>query len=400
MRPRNKKKRKKNKLWSVQRIRHPKYPALLLRITEVVPGKDLYGVLRGLGKPRWTSLHRTRASLGATGRDQEQAARAIAMDVIEGFATGTPARDEPAPLADLTIGQLADRYEARGFFGRTECYRKQQCSSIRRIAAYLGATRPVTSLKTSDLQAYYVHRTTSDGVRAAARGDLVALKIGCNWAADEGLLGENPLARIKLAKITGKHTPRRPWATKERYEKLKAVADRLPPVFGVLLELAWHTGHRIGAILGLRCQDVDFTTSENCPYGAITWYAGRGESNKVYEHTVAMRPEVREALVHWREQCPGIGTANLFPQTRNALAGKEKGRHSVKGLLRRAEELAGVPHEPQGGWHSFRRGFATMRKPVSLTDLMAAGGWRDAGTARQYQQAEPTGTRAAVMYGG
>jgi hypothetical protein len=56
------------------------------------------------------------------------------------------------------------------------------------------------------------------------------------------------------------------------------------------------------------------------------------------------------------------------------------GKHVAKGWLLRAESLAELPHMKQGGWHAFRRGWATSRKHLPLKDVAAAGGWTDTAT--------------------
>ena len=68
--------------------------------------------------------------------------------------------------------------------------------------------------------------------------------------------------------------------------------------------------------------------------------------------------------------------------------------------LRRAERLAGLPRIEAGGWHAFRRAWATVRKSLPLKDVMAAGGWRTPEALRTaYQAADPKTTRKVVEFG-
>ncbi len=249
-------KRKKGnpKLWSVTHIRDDRHPHILVRVTELRGTPFLYLGRQVEGKARYEVLKPrvTRVSLGSTPKEQEQKARALALNEIERIAREETAPTESRADGLLTLALLADRYERDGFAARSDAYKRDALAAIRRVAEFLGANTVLGDVKPSDVQKYVAHRL-GQGVTAAARGDLVALSIGINWAVGEGLLEVNPLS-AKRAREAMKieHKPRRPVASPERYQKLQTVAPMLPPAFGVLLDLAWHTGHRIAAILGLR----------------------------------------------------------------------------------------------------------------------------------------------------
>lgn len=391
--------RKKKKLWSVTRIKHPKYPGYTVRVGEYEPGGTLH-VFRWLnGKQTSQSLKLRRADLGSTNTQQVKEARRAGCMWIEELVTKPTSNgtltDPTKPTAALTLTQLADQYEARGFFGTSEGYKKQQIASIRRIAEYL-KDKPVAALKPSDLADYREHRLRG-GVTAAAHGDLVALSIGINWAVGEGLLDTNPLATKRARDaIKIEHKPRRPVTTPDRYQKLKAVAPSLPPAFGVLLDVGWHTGHRISAILGLRWRDVKLEATQDAPHGSITWYAGVRPDRKKHEHTVAMNTEAHAALRRWKP-AKVFAQALVFPDP--ADASKPLPRFAAKRWLKQAETRAKVGHERQGGWHMLRRGWATARKHLPIQDVAAGGGWLDtAPPAQIYQQADAETTLKVVTH--
>ncbi len=48
-----------------------------------------------------------------------KAARAIALDYIERLAKG-PEEEPPARAGELSLKELADKYEVEGFYGRTK----------------------------------------------------------------------------------------------------------------------------------------------------------------------------------------------------------------------------------------------------------------------------------------
>jgi integrase len=160
----------------------------------------------------------------------------------------------------------------------------------------------------------------------------------------------------------------------------------------VLVDLAWHTGHRISAILGLRWQDVSFTKSNDAPNGTVTWYAGAAGDNKKHEHVLAMNKAASTALHAWQKETASIGSAWVFPSVTDEDKALE--RHVTKKWLARAETLAKLDHLKHVGWHMFRRGWATARKHFPLKDVAEAGGWGDtASVMKCYQHADQETTR-------
>ena len=398
-------KRKKGNppLWSVPRITDPRYPGLTVRITELSAGGTLYAVHRRDGRQRMASLKLTRKDLGKTARAQKEQACALALDVIEALATPTQDSEESAEETPevLTLGTLAELYEREGLHGVGVSYAKVQVRKVRRFADFLGVDKPVVSLCRSDVKRFVAHRA-KDGVGMnTIASDLKGLKIALNFAMEyrradgRPLLASNPLQRVRLPR----EEPRRPWATAERYEALQAVADQLPPAFPCVLDLAWATGHRIGAILRLRWRDVSFESTRECPNGAIRWYAGMAQDTKKVDKTVPINALGREALDRWRASCPGIASAFVFTAPRDSS--RPLGHHMVVRWLRQAEELAGLEHLERGGWHMMRRGWGTARKHLPIVDVAEAGGWRDPATLmRCYTHPDPKTTLAVIAHGG
>ena len=65
----------------------------------------------------------------------------------------------------------------------------------------------------------------------------------------------------------------------------------------------------------------------------------------------------------------------LFPSPTDPT--KAVSKELASEWLERAEVLAELPHLEQGGWHTFRRGWAIARKGEPIQDLMAIGGWEN-----------------------
>ncbi len=393
-------------LRSVTRIRDVRYPGILLRVTELKRDGPLFVARQVNGKPRYQKLapEATWVSLGAKNTERIEKARALALDLIERLATESDDEEPSGP--DLTLGGLIKRFETDGLHGRTARYRNGMLTSIKRVRDYLGADLVVRDLKPSHVQKWMAQR---NGVLVAGKADLVALSIVVNWAVGEGLLDVNPLATKTARKAMHvEHRPRRPVATRERYDKLTAVAGKFPSAFGVLLDLAWHAGHRISAMVGardgefpgLRWKDVTFKATKDAPHGAITWYAGVRPDRKKFEHTVPMNEMACATLLRWRRQTGGVGSAFVFPDPRDLS--RALSYYDAKRWLKRAETKAGLEHEKQGGWHAFRRGWATARKRLPLKDVVAAGGWSETSgpetVSEVYQHADAETTRAVALY--
>jgi len=139
---------------------------------------------------------------------------------------------------------------------------------------------------------------------------------------------------------------------------------------------------------------VSFKKTAEAPNGTITWYAGATTDNKKHEHTLPMNTAARTALMAWRKETGGIAWA--FPSEKDPANSVE--RHTTKQWLRRAEKLAKLEHLKHGGWHIFRRGWATTRKSFPLKDVAEGMGSRDTQSVLEcYQHADSETTKLVVL---
>jgi len=158
------------------------------------------------------------------------------------------------------------------------------------------------------------------------------------------------------------------------------------------IDLAFHTGHRIGAILALRWDDITLETPTRL-HGEIRWRADTDKKRR--EHSTPISQDVSAALRATLERTATLGSPLLFPREQSPELSVE--RHVANRWLRRAEDLACLDHVPGSGFHAFRRGFASARKHHPDVDVAAAGGWKDIATMKEsYQHADPVGVLAAV----
>ena len=202
-------------------------------------------------------------------------------------------------------------------------------------------------------------------------------------------------------------------ATAERYRKLMDVSEGADDtgLLRMLLVLAWHTGRRISAITHLRASDVLLTQERVTEAldaegmdaawaeewsNAIRW---RSEWDKSGFGTISpISPIVVREVEAYLRRNARVGDAWLFTMETNQTR-PPSDRHAGY-YLRRAEKLAGLPRIERGGWHVFRRAWATARKGLPTRDVMLAGGWRNPQALRNaYQAADAKTTREVVEFG-
>jgi integrase len=205
-------------------------------------------------------------------------------------------------------------------------------------------------------------------------------------------MAENPVRGYQAPR---ERNPRRPTATQDRYEAVRAVSDlieteiqwggvraRRRSYLSELLEIVNGTGRRLSPICALTYQDLRLRDG---PHGAIRWPAATDKTG--HESTILISPAVRRALDRVLIERPGSGPAPLFPSPRDRH--RPMTRHLADKWLRRAEGLAGLEPQPGSLWHAYRRKWATERKHHPDVDVAAAGGWKTIHTLKTaYQQAD------------
>ena len=215
-----------------------------------------------------------------------------------------------------------------------------------------------------------------------------------NWRTAEGrfLMYENSVRGYEAPKELN---PRRPVATQDRYEAVRAVSDRVAmetrwgrrvrrrSYLSEVLDIVNGTGRRLSAVCRLTHGDLRL---DDGPHGAIRWPASTDKMGRA--STVLVAPPVRAALERILRERPGKGEAPLFPSPGDPR--RPMTRHLADKWLRKAERLAGLA--PQNGslWHAYRRKWATERKHHPDVDVAAAGGWKSVQSLKTaYQQADP-----------
>jgi integrase len=266
----------------------------------------------------------------------------------------------------LTLGALIERYKkSPPWAEKKESTRDGDASNLSRILQFFGPNLDVSTLGPSDITRYVQARRSGRfhpgkgkpvKVRdATIRSDLVALKTALNWATMERdekgrrLLKEHPLRGIELPR---EKNPRRPVIDDDTYRTLLEGADQAHPQLKLALELAEGTGRRLSSWALLQWRDFD---PDAKPYGAIRW---RAENDKKWVFPSDWDPTKRESH----------------------------------------DQRLGLEKEPGSLWHALRRKWATERKGYPISDLAAAGGWRDTPTLlASYLRTDPETIRQVVL---
>jgi integrase len=324
-----------------------------------------------------------------------------------------------------TLGALLDAYAARqGERGDLRASaRTDTARGVTYWKAMLGPDRDAVRLTLDDVERACERRRTGSvnargetvqpkdrrPVRARAIGaDLELLRAAFRWALlKRRMLRENPLAGLEIPE---EPNVRRPLATADRFDATRVRAGEVtmelrgegkrievPSYLVELLDLAYSTGRRIGAICQLRYEDLLLDVQ---PFGALRWSA---DSDKMGAEWTAEIDERARAAVDRilvdREVGLRAGWKTspwLFPSPRNPARAVSK--DLVSDWLERAEQLAQLPKLDGSLWHAYRRGWATARKHHPLADVAAAGGWKTKETlSRIYQQPDAASTRRAIL---
>lgn len=315
----------------------------------------------------------------------------------------------------VTLQRLWDWYSQDSENFKASSVRTQKDARQRAavLMGYFGRHFKVLDFSEDHVRAYeaarrkgeikYWNRKTKKEVRArTANADLVLLKIMLRWGTKVRHKGEpwlkyNPLAGVSLARESN---PRRPITSPERFQATRRAMQQLAAEAGsegervrwakmeLALVLAEGTGRRLGSIRQLRWDDVDLDQ------GWIRW---RAEADKKGRESVVPLPTpLADEIRRFRAQLGSIAGWVFGRETDGEVP---MDRHLFDKWLTVAEGRAGLPKLQGGLWHPYRRKWATERKRFPLTDLAAAGGWKDFDTILKcYQQPDPD-TLLAVMEG-
>jgi integrase len=357
-------------------------------------------------------------------RSLRHADRRLAVQQAEELALRRLKGEEAVRRQEITLRMLFAYYRRHRTPTKAASTQSADAARIGLWQNVLGADRAPETVSAGEIERFIERRRSGE---IDARGNAVpkderrsvgdrtmgadirwlagVFRWGQRWRLADGtyLVKENPIRGVPIPK---EKNPRRPLATRDRYEALRAVSDQVMMTatgegkreetrssLSELLDIAVGTGRRISAVCQLEYRDLQLGAG---PYGAIVW---RAEADKTGRRTVVpIAQSVRAAIDRVLKERPGIGAAPLFPSPRDPA---QSLRYELASdWLREAERLAKLKHLPGGCWHPYRRLWATERKGLPLVDVAAAGGWASPRMLMEVYMQPDEATLLAVVCGG
>jgi integrase len=359
-----------------------------VRVYERSPGSTLYCAVwvPGKGVRRLSLKH-----------DDKARALQQALELVCTRSTGNAVIRKPVTLGTLCARYLAENRHSRDGCLKTEKYQRE-CEGISQyLCAFFGGSCTADTITPDRISQYVRARRAGlvNGRKVRTRSiqrDLVFLKSVFGWALgvyENGsfLWDRNPLAGFRIPR---ENDPKRPVIPAETFSTLLGVSSEVNARLHLLLVLMESTGRRLGSVLGLRWDDLNFETRE------IRWRAELDKRRKTW--VTPMTAVAKEALLAERKNNPGIGAGHVFPSRKDPSRAITS--HLASYWLKRAFEIAKVEKPAGTLWHGFRRKWATERRHFPLKDVATAGGWTDVQTMITcYQRPDAEMMRAVVDLG-
>ena len=347
--------------------------------------------------------YRVRDAGGALLRDAVKRAKRDAATLSNELLAGE--REAHTPTPELTVGELVrvfrrevvarqrsprSREESERELGFWTEYLGDDFVVPRLDSATWGRVRDERSQGLVDAHGKRTQKPQPVGPRTVTK-TLKLLRQLCRFATTyrlpDGsyLLDADPTRGLDVPEPTAE--PKRPMMDDERYAKLLDVAG---PTLHTLLTLARETGRRISSICALRWEDWH---PDAGLYGALIWHAEHDKLGRTWN--VPVTQVVHDVL---ERRHADVTSVFVFPHPNDDAT--PINRQMAGNWLRDAEGKARLSHVPSGGWHMFRRLWASSRKHLSLRDVAYAGGWLDTSTLLNVYQQPDADTLQTVVDGG
>ena len=411
------------------------YPNTVLVVERRGPGTPIYS--------RYTLADGTRPWQSLGHKDKKLAKKwAIELNAKLVLGSETLAHDE------LTLGLLFDLYTKHETPKKSPQQQKMHARCKELFERTLGAGTHPARISSASWKNYYDSRLEgsidSRGIREGRAGfrgqpagvapraaqpvpggiikDVAYLRAVGKWATEwlkddgEFLLKQHYFNASRFDPPRIKN-PRRPFATINRFadvmnassqvmnRKPDADGNKVPTYLGEILMLCAHTGRRIEAVLELAFSDIYLDASSiasiqdddrDFELGAIHW---RPENDKMgFDNFAEINAPLRLMLEDVLSRRGRAGSVPLFPSAGDPQ--QPVTYSTVIKWLRRAEKIAGLESLERGGFHPYRRMYASLRSEHFPLEVIAqGGGWRSVRAVRDcYVHARKEAVREAAHF--
>ncbi|MDF0652807.1 MAG: site-specific integrase [Nitrospira sp.] len=186
-----------------------------------------------------------RLAVGPSKRQAELALGKVKTEMVEGRFI------EPVKGHKLTFGELAERYlREHSAVRKNEKGRRNDGYLVKQLLPVFGSLR-LTAITPERVTGYIMEERTKGLKPATINRRLVLLKHAFVMAKLWGIIRHNVVAEVKQLP---EHNRRLRYLQPEEFRRL---VEALPNYLRPIVELAGHTGMRLGEILGLRWEAVD-----------------------------------------------------------------------------------------------------------------------------------------------
>ena len=290
----------------------------------------------------------------ASHQPTKEQARRLLVEIEARITRGQAGLVEPPPPAP-TVAALIERFlneYSRPKIKDLTSYRTHARKNLRRALPLLGS-KPADGVTTQDA----IRLRDSLGrshAPASVRVTLATMATMFAWAQRQGIVPENPLRGVERPTAPSSID----FFSLEEVERILKLAQERAQngtlrhkLLAACAHLAVHTGMRKGELLGLRWQDIDFSTRRLTVARSYNTTPKGGKPRPLRLPSICI-----PILQEWKKECPVTPAGLLFP----VIGGTESSIHSTHAKLGlpRLLQAAGcrVPAHP---WHALRHTFAS-----------------------------------------
>ena len=269
---------------------------------------------------------------------------------------------------------LGDFIAAKRIEGRSEKTLEYYKSVIEKTVESIGKT--VKHITTEDLRQYlsnYQNKKGSSKVTIDNMRRILSSFFG--WLEDEELIIKSPVRRIHKVKSSKniKET-----YTDEELEKMRNSCKEIRDV--ALIDLLASTGMRVGELVQLNIEDIDFEERE-CTV------LGKGDKERIVYFDVRSKLHLKQYIDSRSDDNPALFVSLFDPHDRLRIGG-------VESRLRKIGKILGIDNVHP---HRFRRTLATVAidKGMPIEQLQQLLGHQRIDTTLQYAMVKQSNVKMA-----